>query len=140
MPIVLVICMSLFVACGGSRGKNKDGYYVLDMANSSVTVGGVTRNLPDYLEWQDMTLQEYEAAGSIAIQISSNMVVIYSDGAIMAEGTFTMDGESMICSRPIAMVLSDWQIQNLKYKNGKISFTMVYGAYTHNRVYMKTGS
>lgn len=114
-----------------------DGYYMLDFEYSSVTVEGVTLKLPEYFDWQNLSYYEYEDYGNINIRISHNYIVVYFDGEIGAGGTFTMDGDNIICDSSLSATLSYFKVQGLKYIDGRISFTMVFGNSTHYRVYSK---
>ena len=145
LKLSLVICLTvcflfLLAACGGESNKQiTDGYYVLDTSNSSVTIDGVTRKLPEHLAWAGMTLVEYQnSIGSVSILIFANYFDIYSGGVAMAGGTFTMNGDNIICSSSVVDALAFLKIQDLKNKNGNISLCMVYGAYKHNHIYVKT--
>ncbi len=137
LSIAIILAMSaLLFGCNNSADKI-DGYYMLSLNKSSVVVNGTERTLPDYLDWQNMTLEEYETFGVLTIYVEGENLVIYSDGAYLVNGTYELDGETMVCSGDITDLLRAASVQNLKWKNGEISFTMNLGNYTHNRVYAK---
>ncbi len=140
IAFVFILALTSVFGFGCKDGESMDGYYTLSISKSSVTVDGETRKLSDYLEWQDMTLAEYEhnLLGTITIQIEENNLIIFSNGDILANGTFTMDGDNMLCSTEIANILGLVSAQNLKWKNGEVSVTVIYGKYMHNPVYIKT--
>ena len=143
LVLVSVVAMLSFAACGSASGdatpSNKmDGYYMIDFEYSKVTVGGVTRNLPDYLAWQEMSFAEYAATGAcVTIRISFNYMVIYYEGEILADGTFSMDSGHMVLSPDFQTMLFVMQIQSLKYENGRVNVVSIRGAYTHNLVFSK---
>ncbi len=133
---VTLITSSLFVGCK-EETTTMNGYYMLSLTKSSVRVNGVERNLPDYLDWQGKTLDDYETFGAISIYVEENYIVVYSDGKYLADGSYLMDGENVVCSADLMTLLKLASVQNLKWKDNQISFTMNFGEYTHNRVYVK---